>query len=209
MRTLHNEFKKNSLNIEDLNPNPLLQFSQWLGEYSQMDVSEGVAMSLSTIDRDGFPSSRIIYLRNFDENGFVFFTNYNSNKGKEIRKNNKTCLLFYWPELERQIRIWGKVVKVNEDVSDAYFKDRPKGSQASAWVSNQSEVIKERTKLEKMHQEFLNKSADKIIPRPKFWGGYSLVPERFEFWQGRENRLHDRFLYSLFQENWEIKRLAP
>ncbi len=200
---------KNNLEFENLKPNPIDQFSIWLDEYIQTIVLEGIAMTFSTINKDGFPSSRIVYLRNFDEDGFTFFTNYNSNKGEEIKNNNKASMLFYWPEFERQVRIWGLIEKLENELSDTYFKNRPRGSQAGAWVSKQSKEIKDRISLEKSHQDFLNEFDNKIIPRPEFWGGYRLKPEAFEFWQGRANRLHNRFLYKQYLNGWEIKRLAP
>ena len=209
MVSSHKDFLKNSLKKGDLTLDPHLQFLNWINEYIQTGVSDGVTMSLSTIDKEGFPSSRIVYMRNCNENGLVFYTNYDSNKGEEIRKNNKASLLFYWPELERQVRIWGLVEKVEAEISDAYFQERPKESQAGSWVSRQSKEIKDRDKLEKMHQTFLRNTGNKIIPRPEFWGGYRLVPISYEFWQGRENRLHDRFIYKKIGGSWEIKRLAP
>lgn len=205
----HNEFPGKNLNAEDLESNPLLQFDIWLKEYLQLSDNENIAMTLSTINRADFPSSRIVYLRDWDLKGYVFFTNYHSNKGQEIKLNNKASLLFYWPEMDRQVRIWGIVEKVEAEISDAYFENRPKGSQAGAWVSEQSKEIKDRIGLEKKHKAFLDKAENKIIPRPEFWGGYRLRPIMFEFWQGRENRLHDRYLYKKSGENWEIKQLAP
>lgn len=205
----HNEFTKRNLQFEDLHSDPYLQFANWLNDYLNYAKPDGITMSFSTINNEDYPSSRIVYMRAYDQNGFVFFTNYDSNKGEEIRRNNKASMLFYWPELERQVRIWGRVEKVEEELSDAYFKNRPKGSQAGAWVSRQSDEIQDREHLEKMHHDFLHSIGDKVIPRPEFWGGYRMTPIMYEFWQGRENRLHDRFLYKQIGEGWEIKRLAP
>ncbi|HAG16116.1 MAG TPA: pyridoxamine 5'-phosphate oxidase [Bacteroidales bacterium] len=209
MAGLHNEFTKRTLKVEDMNPDPRHQFSRWLDDYIQLNLNDGIAVSLSTIDREGFPSSRTVYMRDCDEKGFIFYTNYNSNKGEEIKANNKASLLFFWPELERQVRVWGFVEKVEKEISDAYFQERSKGSQAGAWISNQSAEIATRETLENMHRAFLRNVGDKLIPRPDFWGGYRLVPIRFEFWQGRPSRLHDRFLYSSRGESWQIARLAP
>lgn len=209
MSATHHEFSKNSLLLEDLNPNPQIQFANWLDEFLKQSVLDSVTMSFSTINLNGYPSSRIVYLRDYNSKGLVFFTNYDSNKGAEIKNNNKASVLIYWPELERQVRIWGLVEKVEDEISDAYFKSRPKGSQAGAWVSRQSDEIEDRLGLEEMHRTFLRNVGDKIIPRPEFWGGYRLIPEMYEFWQGRESRLHDRFLYKKRGESWEIKRLAP
>lgn len=209
MVSSHNEFSENSSKKADLQSDPHLLFSNWVDEYIQIGVSDSIAMSLSTISESGFPSSRIVYMRDFDKRGFVFYTNYDSNKGEEIRENNKASLLFYWPELEKQIRIWGFVEKVEDDVSDAYFKERSKESQAGAWISRQSKVIKDRASLEKLHQTFLRNAGNKIISRPEFWGGYRLKPIMYEFWQARDSRLHDRFLYKQVGGNWKIMRLAP
>jgi len=209
MSAAHNQFIQRSLSLEDLNSDPRIEFSDWLDEYFLFSVSDNVTMSFSTINQEGFPSSRIVYLRDCDANGFVFYTNYDSNKGAEIRNNNKASMLFYWPEMERQVRIWGLVKKVKEELSDAYFKVRPKESQAGAWVSRQSNEIKDRIGLENMHRTFLRNVGDKVIPRPEFWGGYHLTPVMYEFWQGRASRLHDRFLYKKHGESWEIIRLAP
>jgi pyridoxamine 5'-phosphate oxidase len=209
MVSSHNEFSKESLIEGNLQPNPHLQFSDWLNEYLQMGVTDSIAMSFSTINSEGFPSTRIVFMRHYNENGFVFYTNYDSNKGKEIRENNKASILFYWPELERQIRVWGIIEKIEDDVSDAYFKERSKESQAGAWISKQSKEIKNRVELEEMHQDFLRAADNKIIPRPKFWGGYRLKPIMYEFWQARDSRLHDRFLYKQVGGNWKIMRLAP
>jgi len=209
MTNSHKEFSKTNLLFEDLDDDPVLQFAKCLKKYLELDVSESIAVNFSTIDKSGYPSSRIVFMRLFDENGFVFFTNYDSNKGEELRKNNKAAMLFYWPELEIQIRIWGKTEKVDAVISDNYFKTRPAGSQAGAWISRQSKEIESRLSLEKMHQTFLKNTENKIIPRPEFWGGYRLIPDKYEFWQGRPNRLHDRFLYLKLENSWEIKRLAP
>jgi len=209
MSLLHTDFEKGFLNFEDLNADPQLQFSDWLDEYIQCIGNDNVAMTFSSIDQEGFPSSRIVYLRDYHENGFVFFTNYNSKKGIEINQNNKASMLFYWPELERQVRVWGTIEKVEEKLSDAYFDSRPKGSQAGAWISAQSQEIKDRENLEQKHAAFLKSAGENRIARPDFWGGFRLIPNKFEFWQGRANRLHDRFLYLKEVTNWKIKRLAP
>jgi len=209
MTSDRNDFSKNSLEIENLHPNPKEQFNLWLDDYIELGVSENIVVDFATINKEGFPSNRIVYLRDIDINGLIFFTNYDSNKGEEIRNNNKASMLFYWPEFERQVRVWGFVEKVEKDISDNYFSSRPKGSQAGAWISRQSKEIPDRESLEKMHKIFLQNAESKIIPRPEFWGGYRLIPVMFEFWQGKPNRLHDRFLYKKNGENWEIKRLAP
>lgn len=209
MSPLHSDFEKDILYFEDLKADPHLQFTVWLDEYIQQIDSDNVAMTFSSIDKGGFPSSRIVYLRDYHANGFVFFTNYDSNKGKEIAQNNKASMLFFWPELERQVRVWGCVEKVEEKLSNAYFNSRPKGSQAGAWISEQSSEIADRESLELKHLAFLKKAENEIILRPDFWGGYRLIANKFEFWQGRANRLHDRFLYLKNGSEWTIKRLSP
>lgn len=166
-------------------------------------------MTLATAAADGKPCARIVLLKSFDEQGFVFYTNYNSRKGEELAANARACLLFYWPQLWRQVRIEGPVEKVSAEESDQYFHSRPLGSKTGAWASNQSHPIASRTELEKRFEEFDLKFADNV-PRPPHWGGYRVKPEVIEFWQGRENRLHDRLRYTLRDDReWLIERLAP
>ena len=167
-------------------------------------------MTLATVSTKGFPTARIVLLKAFDERGFVFFTNYESRKGRHLKKNPNVALVFFWKELERQVRIEGIVEKVSKKESDAYFASRPRESQISACISEQSAVIPDRNFLEMMLQMFLKKKADKDIERPENWGGYRVIPRRLEFWQGREDRLHDRIKYCNKNGNpWRIERMAP
>ena len=166
-------------------------------------------MTLATADKEGQPTARIVLLKNFDEQGFVFYTNYDSRKGHELAENPRVCLLFYWSQLWRQVRIEGSVAKVSEAESDEYFHSRPLGSKVGAWASDQSQPVESREQLEKRFEEFSSRFADSV-PRPQHWGGYRVKPDLIEFWQGRENRLHDRMRYNLQPDGtWIIERLAP
>lgn len=204
---LRNEYKKRKLNKEDLNANPLEQFKLWLDEAINSGVEEPTAMTLATVDKESNPSARIVLLKFVNENGFAFFTNYNSKKGKELSDNPNAALVFFWPELERQVRVKGKVEKLDASISDEYFKTRPKESRISAIISPQSKPIPNREFLENKVKEFITKNSE--IIRPPYWGGFILLPTEIEFWQGRENRLHDRFLYERKKKRWKISRLAP
>jgi pyridoxamine 5'-phosphate oxidase len=166
-------------------------------------------MTLATSSADGFPSARIVLLKGYDKNGFVFFTNYNSQKGQEIAVNPKACLLFFWKELERQVRIDGSIEKISAEESEIYFKSRPLGSRIGAWCSPQSSVIPDRSILDKNVAHFTKKFNEQEVPRPDHWGGYIVKPTAIEFWQGRSSRLHDRLRYSAKPEGWKLERLAP
>ena len=199
----------NTLNESDVDPNPLKQFEVWYGEALASGVPEADAMTLATATTDGAPDARIVLLKSFDDRGFVFFTNYQSRKAEELAANGRACLLFYWLPLKRQVRIEGTVEKVSAAESDDYFHTRPWGSKLGAWASDQSRVITSREDLEKRFAEFELEFADNV-PRPPHWGGYRLIPTAIEFWQGRDNRLHDRIRYRLQQDkSWRIERLAP
>lgn len=188
-------------------PSPMQQFALWFEEALQNGIPEANAMVLSTVSEGGKPSSRVVLLKEFTETGFVFFTNYNSRKGHEIASNPYASLNFWWGPLERQIRINGKLEKISAEDSDTYFYSRPIGSQVGAMISPQSQVISSREWLE---QQFIAQQLKGELQRPQHWGGYILVPEEFEFWQGRSNRLHDRLSYILAADNtWQIRRLAP
>ena len=204
-------YTKSSLTRENLDANPMQQFRTWFYEANDSNsVDEANAMTISTIGEDGFPKSRVVLLKSYNENGFVFYTNYESEKGQTLAQNPHTCLSFFWPGLERQIIIKGKAEKLSAQQSDNYFSSRPKGSQLGAIVSPQSQVLQSREYLEKNLQELEENFKNKEIPRPANWGGFLVKPLSIEFWQGRPNRLHDRFLFTL-QENydWKIDRLAP
>ena len=204
-------YAKKTLLREDLDENPMQQFQKWFYDTKEDNsVDEANAMTVSSIGEDGFPKTRVVLLKYYDEYGFVFYTNYESEKGRALSANPKTCLNFFWPSLERQIVIKGKAEKLSEERSDQYFTSRPKGSQIGALVSPQSQVISGREVLEDRLVALEKEYAQKEIDRPKNWGGFLVKPESIEFWQGRPNRLHDRFLYSLInQYDWKIDRLAP
>jgi len=207
--TIRNEYTFSGLTRKNADKNPLVQFEKWLNDAIDSNTKEPTAMALSTIGTDGFPQSRIVLLKYFDENGFVFFTNYLSEKGKSIEKNPAVCLHFFWPELERQIRISGFAEKTSREISEKYFRSRPLESQIGAWASEQSSEIPFRKYLEQRFSEYRVKFEKHPPALPPHWGGYNVVPRKFEFWQGRENRLHDRILYEKISEKWELKRLAP
>ena len=184
-------------------------FSSWFEIARNTKILEPNAMILSTVTQDGQPTSRVVLLKDFDQSGLVFFTNYLSQKGEQLAYNPRASILFWWETLQRQIRIEGEVVKIDEEESDTYFQSRPYGSRLGAWVSEQSQKIVDRTVLEKRQIEFEKKFAEGNVPRPDHWGGYRLTPNKFEFWQGRSNRLHDRLLYQMQQDAWTRARLAP
>ncbi len=206
---LRKDYRLQTLNEEDVAANAIEQFSRWWNEAVKSDIDEVNAMTLATVDEDEMPSARIVLLKGFDERGFVFFTNYNSAKGKAIAHNPKAALVFFWKELERQIRIQGDVEKVSDAESDEYFNSRPVGSRIGAWASPQSEVISNRHVLEDNVAK-LTTEMKEGVPRPYYWGGYRIKPASIEFWQGRSNRLHDRIKYSLEGDgSWKRVRLAP
>jgi len=210
LKKLRNDFALKTLDKDQLVENPILQFENWLQEAVDAQVNEPIACCLSTVSKYGQPSSRIVYVRNITDKGFVLFTNYSSKKGRDIEWNPKVCLNFFWPELERQIRIEGIIEKVDEVVSDEYFKDRPRSSQIGAWSSNQSEVIPNREALDKAIEAVEKKFEGKEVTRPPHWGGYIIVPNLIEFWQGRKSRLHDRLVYLQTEANtWVVERLNP
>lgn len=209
LKQLRHDFAKAQLSKKDLLENPFEQFKKWLDEAVKAEVMEPIATTLSTVSKYGQPSSRIVYIRDITNNGFVFFTNYLSKKGIDISVNPKGCLNFFWPELERQIRIEGIIEKVSHDVSDAYFNDRPKSSQIGAHASLQSQPLESREHLENKVQSLSNQYQDQVVPRPSNWGGYIIVPHHFEFWQGRPSRLHDRITYNKEEDNWKLGRLNP
>jgi pyridoxamine 5'-phosphate oxidase len=207
---LRNEYAAHGLRRADLHSNPLQQFGAWFAAALAADIRDVNAMSLATATPDGKPSVRIVLLKGFDERGFAFFTNYDSEKAREIDANPYAALVFYWAQLERQVRISGAVEKTSREDSAAYFHSRPVGSQLGAWVSKQSEVIDARQILDARLTEMTERFENGDIPLPPHWGGYRVKPDKFEFWQGRPNRLHDRFRYSLQADGtWLIDRLAP
>ena len=204
------EYKLKSLSEEDTASNAYEQFSKWWSEARNSHLHEINAMTLATADKNGTPSARIVLLKGYDARGFVFFTNYNSAKGNELAENPKASLLFFWKELERQVRIDGTVEKISGIESDIYFKSRPVGSRIGAWASPQSTVIESRQVIEENFQKFEQQFEAENIPRPEHWGGYLVKPSKIEFWQGRSSRLHDRIQYTLQTDgSWKRERLAP
>ncbi len=206
---IRREYSSKTLDINGVNPNPLEQFKFWLEEAMAAQVNEPTAMHLSTIKANGMPSGRIVLLKEVDK-GFVFFTNYQSNKGKELSSDPHAALTFFWPELERQVRIEGGVFKTEARESDEYFLSRPVESQIGAWASPQSQIIPDRAFLEKKKAEFEQRFENEGLVRPEHWGGYRLIPATIEFWQGRPGRLHDRVMYQMDEGgNWIKQLLAP
>ncbi|SFC70203.1 pyridoxamine 5'-phosphate oxidase [Parapedobacter composti] len=204
------EYEMAQLGEEDIAADAFIQFRKWFDEAIERHVLEPNAMALSTVSADGKPSSRIVLLKELDSRGFSFFTNYKSQKGKELDNRPYAALLFFWPELQRQVRITGSVEKVTAQESDAYFKSRPKGSRLGAIASPQSEEIENREWLDSQLADLEKNYADTDdVPRPAHWGGYRLVPDRLEFWQGRKSRLHDRLVYERDRSGWNVSRLAP
>ena len=205
---------RRSYSLKELNENnvlsdPIKQFSLWMDEAISSNLIDPNAMILSTANKNGIPSARTVLLKGFDEKGFVFFTNYESAKAKDLAENSFASLLFLWLELERQVRITGKAEKVSREESEKYFISRPRDSQLGAWASKQSTVIPNRKILESKFEGMREKFEGKEVPPPSFWGGYKVIPQRVEFWQGRENRLHDRICYSITEGEWKIERLSP
>ena len=206
---LRQNYTRSGLTETDLDSNPYQQFKKWFEEALAAKINEPNAMTLATVSKDGKPSARMVLLKGYDQRGFVFYTNYGSLKGQQLTENPTAALVFWWGELERQIRIEGQVEKVAATEADDYFQSRPHDSQLGAWVSNQSETIESRQVLEEKQEELRKKYAEKSIPRPDFWGGFRVIPNLIEFWQGRPSRLHDRLVYELVDSDWVIKRLSP
>jgi pyridoxamine 5'-phosphate oxidase len=207
---LRREYETEGLRRADLHPDPIEQFSTWFSTALHSAIPDANAISLATATRDGKPSARIVLLKGFDQRGFVFFTDYRSDKGRELEANPQAAFVIYWVQLERQIRVAGRVEKTSRDESELYFLSRPRGSQLGAWVSHQSEVIDARRILDARLAEMTERFAGRPMELPPHWGGYRIVPETFEFWQGRANRLHDRFRYIRETDgSWRIDRLAP
>jgi len=203
------EYTRTGLCRKELNADPMLQFEKWFKQAEATDHPYPNAMSLATAGNNLMPTIRTVLLKIFDEKGFVFFTNYNSDKAQQLTENAQAGLLFHWLELERQVKISGAVEKISTAESLKYFTTRPRGSQLGAWCSDQSHMISSRSILESQWEKMKQRFSDKEVPLPDFWGGYRVIPESIEFWQGRESRLHDRFEYRRDNDGWIIQRLAP
>lgn len=206
---IRKSYDKSALEQTDLNPDPIAQFQTWLDKALETDILEPTAMTLATATPDGKPSARMVLLKGVDERGFSFYTNYDSRKGQELGANPYAALILYWDELERQVRIEGKVEKLPRQASEAYFKSRPYGSQIGALASHQSKVLESRKPLEERTQMLKERYGEGEVPLPESWGGYLLKPTAIEFWQGRPSRLHDRLKYVREGDNWRVVRLSP
>ena len=209
LQNLRQDYRAAALTEQEVDKNPISQFAVWFKDALMAQTVEPNVMTLATADITGKPSARIVLLKGFDEQGFTFYTNYNSHKGKELAENPFAALVFFWAELERQVRIEGHVSKIDAQISDQYFHSRPVGSQIGAVASPQSSIIESRDLLETKVNELTAAFQNKEIPRPEHWGGYVVKPTTIEFWQGRSSRLHDRINYQLIDGNWKINRLAP
>jgi pyridoxamine 5'-phosphate oxidase len=209
IKKLREDFMKGELSEESISKDPFAQFTMWLEDAKESMIPEFQAMNLATVSNEGKPSSRIVYLRELEGNKFWFYTNYLSKKSKELELNPNACLLFFWPELERQVRIEGTVTRAEPAASDAYFASRPFDSRIGAWSSEQSLAITSREELEKKFESFKKQFNPETIKRPEFWGGLVLQANYYEFWQGRKSRLHDRISFSMKNNQWNIQRLAP
>lgn len=207
---IRREYSHQKLSEADADANAIKQFEKWWEEAVHSKIDEVNAMTLATASPDGLPSARVVLLKGFNEKGFIFFTNYESYKGQQLAENPKACLVFFWKELERQVRITGLVVKLSSKESDEYFMTRPEASRIGAWTSPQSRVIEDRKWIDEKFNKLVNEMEGTDIQRPPYWGGYLVKPVVIEFWQGRPGRLHDRLQYSLQDDGrWKIERLAP
>ena len=209
LHDVRTEYKSQTLNKDDVAKNPIAQFETWMKQAMDAGIDDVNAFALATVNESNKPSVRIVLLKEVNDYGFVFFTNYLSNKGVQMAENSAVAINFYWAALERQVRIEGKVEKISDEDSDDYFNSRPRESQLGAWASPQSSIIHNRPVLDSRVEFYAEKFKNKTIPRPPQWGGYIVRPEAIEFWQGRPSRLHDRLLYQWHDGHWIIERLAP
>ncbi len=207
--SIRRDYSAASLSESDVDADPIRQFALWIEHALQAKLPEPNAMTLATAAADGTPSARMVLLRGFDERGFCFYTDYRSRKGHELAENPRAALVFHWPELERQVRITGSVERVSREESEAYYRSRPPGSRIAAWASLQSSVLPSREDIDVRYAELAGRFADSDIPLPPHWGGFRVVPNEIEFWQGRPSRLHDRLRYSRPSGAWRLERLSP
>lgn len=205
---LRRDFAVGGLSESDIAANPFEQFAAWMNDALKADIIDANAMTVSTVGEDGRPSVRVVLLKYYGEEGFAFFTNYESKKGRDLTANPFAAMHFFWPQLDRQIAVYGRVEKTSRDESEKYFNSRPVDSRIAAWASAQSSVIESREVLDKRFEEHKERFGDDV-PLPPFWGGFRLTPDKFEFWQGRQNRLHDRICYQQDDDAWTITRLSP
>jgi pyridoxamine 5'-phosphate oxidase len=205
---LRREFSSKGLSRRDVSASPFVQFSNWMNEALTAGVTDANAMTLSTVGEDGRPSARVVLLKYYGETGFAFFTNSESKKARDLDANPMSVLHFYWPQLDRQAAVYGRAEKTSREESEKYFNSRPVESRLGAWASTQSARLESRDTLEARVEEFRKRFGD-TVPLPPFWGGFRVIPDKFEFWQGRQNRLHDRIVYELKGDVWEIARLSP
>lgn len=206
---LRREYSREVLDETAVDADPFTQFGRWIHEAIVADLPDATAMTLSTVDADNRPSSRVVLLKGFDQTGFTFYTNYESRKARELASNPYATLHFFWAELERQINIRGRTEKASREEAEAYFRTRPVESRVGAWASHQSTEVASRSEIEKKFDEMLAQFKGGDVPLPPYWGGYRVTPDRFEFWQGRPSRLHDRVCYTLENDSWRISRLSP
>lgn len=207
---IRKDYTLEELNEIEVDPNPVIQFQKWFDQACSVDIPEPNAMTIATVNSEGKPSARMVLLKDYDRKGFVFYTNYNSRKGQELIANPHAAIVFWWAQLERQVRITGSVEKISAQESDEYFHSRPFNSRLGAWTSNQSEIVSSREILELRLQKLQAEYQNSEVPRPEHWGGFRVIPAEIEFWQGRSSRLHDRLLYTLCDyDTWKIERLSP